>query len=820
MKKVFFAFVILTLFAGFSAAQEWVQTNGPGGGQFLQIAFNAKKDIFILTGPYSSGTLIRSTDNGKTWSNIAPSVSSLTAWWNVAIAPNQEIYLTGSDNDTNNSSRSGIWRSTDNGNSWIRLGFQDASIVFIGPDNTIFVSSRDTDDYFQFLRSKNSAKDWDTLHLPLPLSMNSSFSGLIDSNGVIFLNVDSGSLVSRDQGNTWQRISYKISACGRKGNIFSPTSAGRFHSSDDGMTWNQLALPALGKFVANPAGQVFYYRSDSLLYSADDGITWNNIILPSVKTLSYIYSFKIFGDANSGLYYSQHSDGEMFHAAYPGAPWTPAVFPTGSEYDIAAFENGSLAVLAPTYGADSYIDPTLWSSDSLQSHWQFNGIFSGNFYKDSNDNVFLKEWDSLYTSQDAGKSWKSAWKNISGTIYSLAFFKDIILATLDNSLVISYDGGISWIIQNRSVGISFRSNDLVDLMASHDGLLYGTGYDSLYRSTDKGITFQKLATPFISDRISLMISNLYGEVFASGFNSRGIYRSKDQGETWSFFIQGLTCTTINSLIELPNGSIAAATDSGVFILPLGGCQWQSYSRGLWLKNVPCIACNSKGELYAGSDGCCVFKSTKLFNDAVKLTMIEPGAIDYQTVTTGLASCQDVVLRNKGAKSFTIASFTVVDPTPFSVSDASAKKLPVTINPNDSLTMTICFHPPQPAVYTSQVIWNTDIDPSLCGISRETKLHGIAIPQSSVQNSSPTAIAFSLHPNPVSGNLLTVSFPESQSQSVALSVYDVLGREIYRNNIVPGLKEFDIPIRDQSEGVYYVRLVSNGVTVTKQFLRVK
>jgi len=701
VKKIFFIVVILTILADFSLAQEWVQTNGPGGYLYPQPFFNAKKDIFISTGSYSGGTLIRSTDNGKTWLNIPPIEWSPNGWWIVAIAPNQEIYVTGSYNDTNNTSRSAIWRSSDNGNSWSRLGLQNANIAFIGTDNTVYSLIRDTADHV--LRSKNSGKDWDTLLLiPYSLRSSSGYANLIDSNGVVFLGIDSGSLVSRDQGNSWQKISYKVSACGRKGNIFASTKAGRFHSGDDGLTWNQLVLPSSGELVTNPAGQLFFFRSDryifprndTLLYSTDNGTTWNDIALPSTKRWGSAYSFIIFGDADSGLYYYQYNDGETFHTAYPGAPWTSAVFPTAPVSDIAAFENGSLAVLVPVLGADTYIDPTLWNSDSLQSNFQFNDSYYGNFYKDSNNNIFLVN-GGVYNSQDTGKTWNLMWKNLSISAYSVAFFKDIILAESNNSLAASYDGGISWQVQNGAIGY----NDLIDLVASHDGLLYGKGhFDSLFRSSDKGITFQKFANPFSpTNSISLMISDLYGEVFVSSSNPFSIYRSRDRGETWSPCSQGLNCKNINSLIELPNGSIAAATDSGVFILPLGGCQWYSYSRGLWTKNVPCITVTNKGELYAGSDGCGVFKSTKLFNDSPNLTYIDAGAINFDTVNVGSSVCMDVTLRNRGFKSFTINSFTVTDPLPFSVADVSVKKIPITLAPDDSLVMTICFHPPQPSV---------------------------------------------------------------------------------------------------------------------------
>src|ERR1700716_3377595 len=69
MKKVFFIFAILLVYADISHAQNWVQTNGPGGDHISSIAVNSHGDIFI-----ASRRLDRSTDGGKTWVHLLPSV--------------------------------------------------------------------------------------------------------------------------------------------------------------------------------------------------------------------------------------------------------------------------------------------------------------------------------------------------------------------------------------------------------------------------------------------------------------------------------------------------------------------------------------------------------------------------------------------------------------------------------------------------------------------------------------------------------------------------------------------------------------------------
>ena len=354
------------------------------------------------------------------------------------------------------------------------------------------------------------------------------------------------------------------------------------------------------------------------------------------------------------------------------------------------------------------------------------------------------------------------------------------------------------------------------------GILYIIVNQGLYHSRDIGATW-KLLTIDSTGNIWNFISDANGNIFAylpdNIPSPSGMYRSTDEGETWTFFNKGLTCTRVNSIIELSNGAIAAATDSGIFTLPLEGCEWQPYSSGLWTKNVLSIGCSKSGQLYAGSDGCGVFKSTKLFNDTLNFTgAIDPGGpVDYKTIQTGTTSCRNITLKNRGVKPLTIQSYTVVDPTPFSLSDESAKKFPITLNPNDSVVMTICFHPPQPAVYASSIIWNTDIDPSLCGIRRETELHGVATQNSDVKN-PPNKINFSIRPNPVSGNSITITFPEASGKNRILAIYDVLGREMYNAEISDGVSEYEAPVGNLSEGIYYSRLSSGTVVLSEKFVK--
>lgn len=77
--------------------------------------------------------------------------------------------------------------------------------------------------------------------------------------------------------------------------------------------------------------------------------------------------------------------------------------------------------------------------------------------------------------------------------------------------------------------------------------------------------------------------------------------------------------------------------------------------------------------------------------------------------------------------------------------------------------------------------------------------------------------FTVYPNPTNGQA-TVTFNTIAKANCALSVYDMVGRELYtlpENSLSSGEKEFTIPAAAlPSNGIYYVKLVIDGFTFTK------
>jgi photosystem II stability/assembly factor-like uncharacterized protein len=821
MKKVFFTFVFLTLFADFSAAQEWVQTNGPIGGEIRSIVFNKNKDMFVLPDGLSS-LLIRSTDNGVSWKQIL--VSPFAGITNIAITPNEDIYA---------STNIGIYKSTDNGDSWVSLSSKTIGGLLISPDGSIYSSGSYQDstarNNYYLLRSNDDCKTWDSLYIP---QISSIHSICVDSNGILLYATFGHIYRSTNRGVSWTKTSndsmqanYEYLICGRNGNVYvtnqSPFGAA-LQSSDDGITWNPLPFKR-GNFASGRTGRVLYVGAGAeLKYSDDNGTTWKDFGSGNQWGIDKSSITFVCADADSGFFIQ--ANGILFHAATSGIhPWSPFTIPLSSILSLVMSANGTL--LAATNPHTGY--SILSVSNDTGKHWSplFNpdtGFFAVDWFAiDSNKDIIGGSMD-LFRSENNGKDWHRILNPAQRDFLSKVAVQsngDIFLGTNVDGLYRSTDNGLTW---NHVDGLNEKLIFSISVIPSGD--LFAGCESANYRSSDNGLTWSSfdISGNSYGKRLHLAC-NLYGDIFGSDDYVSNLHRSLDNGNTWQTFEDGITdAYSLNGFIETPDGTIFAYTDNGIFKYGVGDCAWTPYSIGLNSMGILSLVSDKSGRLYAGSDGGGVFKSTATFNVIPKLTgriLVEDH--DFGTAAVGNTKCEDIIIKNVGLAPFTLTkSFIIIDPVPFSISKQSLDMLPIVIQPKDSVSLSICFHPPQPAVYASEIDWSTDINDTLCtSIKSQSFLHGTTFTKSEVRTSS-AEIKFSIHPNPVSGNVLTVSFSESQSQPVALSVFDVLGREVYRNNIMPGLKDFDIPIRDQSEGVYYVRLVSNGVTVTKQFLRVK
>ncbi len=231
------------------------------------IAINRSGDVF-----WTGGAVVRrSTDTCESWISLYSGFSSVDL---KAIAFNQQgnIFVSSLTSDE---SRGGIYRSADNGDTWIKTSFPDSIgpwVLAINSNGDIFAGTG-----FGVFRSVDDGTTWMQLNIGFrDLGLNYFVSALaIDSaNGNIFAALeDDGVYRSTNNGNTWgltglTNPTIEALIINEKGHIFAGSKsnfpvdpAGVFYSIDKGENWAQINSGLTNidvlALTIDPAGYVY-----------------------------------------------------------------------------------------------------------------------------------------------------------------------------------------------------------------------------------------------------------------------------------------------------------------------------------------------------------------------------------------------------------------------------------------------------------------------------------------------------------------------------------------------------------------------------------
>jgi hypothetical protein len=201
-------------------------------------------------------------------------------------------------------------------------------------------------------------------------------------------------------------------------------------------------------------------------------------------------------------------------------------------------------------------------------------------------------------------------------------------------------------------------------------------------------------------------------------------------------------------------------------------------------------------------------------------IINAADIAFGNVDTGKSVTKTIIIHNSGTADFKLLpSSSLADNVNFTIDPAFLATLPITVKAGlNSPTINVTFHPKQVGSDSTNITWNTDIDPSFAGVGRSFSVltgNGLAVSIGAVGDGPASQNSFAVRPNPARGNTAIVSFSIPSKEKASIAIFDVLGRELYTRSYSSNSGEFEIPIGYLTQGMYYVRLTSEDVVLTQK-----
>ena len=538
---------------GFNGFTQWQQMETPRGIKINNF-YSSNNDFYACTskGLYKYNTGI--------WSKLSEDIN-----FNISSLISHGDYLfTGSTSE-------GVYRSSDNGNTWLQINNNLTSTnvqeillyknyLMVGTSNGLFASDNNG---VQWADKSGNLED-------------KRITTIIEFTDSLIVGTQNGIFMSSDTAKTWNSKSSGLNSkiisdiVSVNNKLFASTSGGGIYVSDNSAeTWSSENLG-----LTNLNVNVLYYKydtlfagtSDSLYYTTNlTNINWQSLAvevsIEEVLSISQNDDNLIIGNSLGAFL-----KGNIFHEVNQG-------FPTWSISNISGYD--SSLYISTNVGVWLQANNDDWT---LQNE-ELSSINKIILYQDTI--YLLINNDGLYQSTDTLKTWNSVVENSHltsiTTVDSLIF-----LGTNNNGILRSDDSGESWLPYN--IGLAYTSVKNIVVNGNAIYLQVTSDYNSkVYKSVNNGEEWSELNVPSYSKSDiyafaeKLLVSHCcLGELVYSNSDNEDNFQDIDSVFLFNYQF-GIIITKFSSI----NGALfAGSNDGGVYMSLDSGKIWTQMNRGL------------------------------------------------------------------------------------------------------------------------------------------------------------------------------------------------------------------------------------------------
>ena len=602
--------------------------------------------IYIATGDkdgsdtYSVGVM-KSIDGGLTWNTTGLSFFNTNSFCgDIIMHPSNNQILFCATN-------SGIFKTVNGGVTWINVqngNFSQGNLRFKpGNPSVVYAVSKN-----RFYRSTNTGDSFTIVNTGLPATAGRMVMDVTPANAEVIY------ILSATTSYEFQGVYKSING----GTSFTKT-ANETNVLESSQAWFDLALG-----VSDVNENEIYTGCLNVWKSTNGGTSFTKINNWSAPfQASYTHA---------DIHYLGFQAGKLF---------------CGSDGGIYVSDNGGISFTDKTAGAQISqfykVSVSKQTATNIVGGLQDNGghAYSGGLWKNyygadgmdtavspTNQNLyygFIQNGSGLYISNNAGTSLSSSVNSPSGT--SGNWVTPLVINTVGEVFsgfnALYKLNGSSWQLQNTAGNTGSGNIDLITIDPTNDDIMYVVNESVIYKSINRGITFDLLYN-FFEDISAIDVHSSNGNILyvaTSGSNGQ-VYKSIDGGINFSTIATGLPNIGKNTIVHQgrnTNNPIYVGTSLGVYYIDDTMTTWQPFGTNLPNVSVTDLEINLEdSKLIAATYGRGIWQSdipVQLPPSDLKLVEIQsPNSVD---INCGNTITPQIEVENKGIDAINVVTVT-------------------------------------------------------------------------------------------------------------------------------------------------------------------